>query len=211
MSLFDIPVYQDDAAAMVDKHNIKALVEAERYYRDNLHFEQMEQCYSKESRVRITWYDGDGRAFVRRSAESANRQGIGVKHKIYSTMIWLNGRRAIAEMQTVMMGKREWIDGIETDTKGYSRLLYKVEKESDDVWRIKGFDCIYERDWIESCGAKPLPIDAADEDARGSYKFLHGQLSRLGLDVNQNLPGEDDLTTIAGLYDEAEAWLLQEQ
>ena len=204
MSLFDRPVYEDDVQAMLDKHNIKALIEAERYYRDNLHFEQMEQCYSKESRVRITWYDGDGRAFVRRSAG----QGLGVKHKIYSTMIWLNGRRGIAEMQCEMMGHREMIDGIETDTKGYSRLLYKVEKEADGVWRIKGFDCIYERDWIESTGAQPLPEGRIRPGARDSYKYLDAQLGRLGLDVSRDLPGEDDVTTIAGLYDEAEAWLL---
>ena len=139
MSLFDRPVYEDDVQAMLDKHNIKALIEAERYYRDNLHFEQMEQCYSKESRVRITWYDGDGRAFVRRSAG----QGLGVKHKIHSTMIWLIGNRAVAEMQTTMMGAREVVNGIDTDTKGYSRLLYKCEKEEDGVWRIKALDCIY--------------------------------------------------------------------
>ena len=203
MSLFEIPVYEDDVQAMLDKHNIKALVEAERYYRDNLHFEEMEKCYSVESRVRITWYDGDGRAFVRRSAG----QGIGVKHKIHSTMIWLNGRRAIAEMQCTMMGRREMIDGIETDTKGYSRLLYKVEKESDDVWRIKGFDCIYERDWIESTAGLALPPDRCEASARDSYKYLDAQLKRLGLDVSRDLPGEDDLTTIAGLYEEADQWL----
>ena len=206
MSLFEIPVYQDDMQAMLDKHNIKALIEAERYYRDNLQFDQMELCYSEESRVRITWYDGDGRAFVRRSAG----QGLGVKHKIYSTMIWLNGRRAIAEMQCVMMGRREMIEGVETDTKGYSRLLYKVEKESDDVWRIKGFDCIYERDWVASTDSQALPGGMTRPGARDSYKYLDAQLGRLGLDVSRDLPGEDDLSTIEGLYVEAEEWLKEQ-
>ena len=205
-TLFDLPVYEDDVQAMLDKHNIKALIEAERYYRDNLHYDKMEECYAKESRVRISWYDGDGREFVRISSNS----GLGVKHKIHSTMIWLNGDKAVAEMQTTMMGKREVVDGVDTDTKGYSRLLYKCRKE-DGVWRIKGLDCIYERDWITAAGGHALhntePADS--EHARDSYKYLHAQLKRLGLDVNTELPGEDDLTTIEGLYTEAYDWLTE--
>ena len=202
-SFFEIPVYQDDMQAMLDKHNIKALVEAERYYRDNLQFELMEQTYSKESRVRISWYDGDGREFVRRSSG----QGLGVKHKIHSTMVWLNGEKALAEMQCTMLGGREIVEGVECDTVGYSRLLYKVQKESDGVWRIKGFDCIYERDWIRTTQGVAMKEETADTDARESYKCLSAQLKRKGLGVNTELPGEDEWTTVQQLYDEASEWI----
>lgn len=205
MNFFDINVYNDDLQAMLDKHNIKALVEAERYYRDNLLFEQMEQCYSVESRVRITWYDGDGREFVRRSAG----QGLGAKHKTHSTMIWLWGRRAIAEMQCTMIGPRETIGGVQAENQGYVRLLYKTEKEDDGVWRIKGFDCIYERDWLNIVSGASLDMEIPEEN-RESYKILTEHLKRLGLPVSHDLPGEDDLKTIKALYDEANQWLFEE-
>ena len=205
-SFFDIPLYEDDAQAMLDKHNIKALVEAERYYRDNLHFDLMEKTYSKESRVRITWYDGDGREFVRRSSG----QGLGVKHKVHSTTIWLNGNKAIAEMQCTMIGNREVVNDVEVDTSGFSRLLYKVQKEEDGVWRIKGFDCIYERDWITPVKGDVVKDAEIPEGARESYKCLSAQLARKGLDVSTDLPGEDEITTIQALYDEASEWIFSE-
>ena len=205
-SFFDIPLYEDDLQAVLDKHNIQALVEAERYYRDNQLFELMEQTYSKQSRVRLTWYDGDGREFVRRSSG----QQPGVKHKIYSTMIWLRGNKAIAEMQCVMMGAREIVDGVACDTKGYSRLLYKVQKEPDGVWRIKGFDCIYERDWVQSVDGSQMKSLNAGEEVRESYRCLSAQLSRKGLPVATELPGEDRPETIQSLYDEASIWLYED-
>ena len=205
-SFFDIPLYEDDVQAMLDKHNIKALVEAERYYRDNQLFKNMEECYSMESRVRISWYDGDGRAFVRQSSG----QPPGVKHKIHSTAIWLNGDKAIAEMQCTMMGARETVDGVECDTKGYSRLLYKVQREADGVWKIKGLDCIYERDWIDTVEGLPMqPLEVA-EGTRESFKCLAAQLGRKGLPVNNELPGDDIPATVQSLYDEASEWIFAE-
>ena len=205
MYFFDLPLYNDDLQMMLDKHNIKALVEAERYFRDNLLFDQMEQCYSEESRVRITWYDGDGREFVRRSS----KQGLGAKHKTHSTMIWLNGYKAIAEMQCTMIGPREILDGIQVENQGYVRLLYKVQKENDDVWRIKGFDCIYERDWLNVISGNSVDMEIPKED-RESYKILTEHLRRLGLPVSGDLPGEDRLASIKSLYDEANDWLFEQ-
>ena len=104
---FDIPIYQDDINMMLDKNNIRQLLEYERYCRDNAMFDEQKECYSKYgSRVRITWYDGDGREFVEKSKELAKKQKDGLyrspKHKIYNTFIWINGDKAVAEMQTMM-------------------------------------------------------------------------------------------------------------
>lgn len=206
-SFFDIVTYEDDMQAMLDKHNIKNLIESERYYRDNLHFDKMERTYSEESRVRITWYDGDGREFVRRSSG----QELGSKHKIHSTMIWLWKNKALAEMQCTLVGPREKVDGVEFDVKGYSRLLYKVQKENG-VWKIKGFDCIYERDWMDPVEGKSIPETAvSNKEKRESYKCLTDHLGRKGLDVTPELPGEDDLKTINALYDEASEWIFSEE
>ena len=72
MKLFnETPVYNDTPETLCEKSNITKLVEYERYCRDMRLFDEEKECFSEESRVKITWFDGDGREFVERSRNSA--------------------------------------------------------------------------------------------------------------------------------------------
>ena len=215
MSFMDLPLYQDDAAAMLEKHNITKLLEYERYCRDMLRFDEQKACYAEKSRVRITWYDGDGREFVERSREASsgprkNGTYSSPRHKIYNTFVWLNGDKAVAEMQC-MMGAYHVLEGTEYHRLGWARLLYRVIRE-DGCWKIAGLDCIYERDML--LPVKPdsrTVIDPAEfEPYRPSYQCISWLFGRSGVPCSQELPGDDRPEIVQALYDETSNWLFAE-
>ena len=208
----ETPVFQDTMEEMLEKHNIEKLIQYERYCRDNFLFDQQKECFAQQSRVRITWYDGDGREFVERSRKmSAGRpEGDalyrGPKHKIYNTFVWLNGDKAVAETQTMMFAYHD-LDGNTYARNGWARLLYRVQK-IDGVWKIRGLDCIYERDLL-------LPVTPDyDFDTetdfskyRKSYQCISYLFDHGGMPNNNELPGDDRPELVEALYTEADAWL----
>lgn len=57
--------YNDEA--LRNKADIQELIQFERFCRDNYLWEGMLQCFSKDSRVNISWFDGTGEEFVESS------------------------------------------------------------------------------------------------------------------------------------------------
>lgn len=213
-TFFDLPVYQDDAKSMLEKHNITKLLEYDRYCRDTMRFDEQKKCYAEKSRVRITWYDGDGREFVERSRKMSESGKLKdgtystPRHKIYNTFVYLNGDKAVAEMQC-MMGAYHTINNVEYHRFGWARLLYRVVKE-ENVWKIAALDCIYERDMlVPVVPDKNALVDPKDfEKYRASYKCVSWLFEKTGLPCSQELPGDDKPETVQKLYDEASSWLL---
>lgn len=209
----DLPVYEDSIEDMLNKHNITKLIEFERYCRDNALFDKQEECYSKKgSRVRITWFDGDGREFVEKSkklAKKTNSLYSSPKHKIYNTFVWLNDNKAVAEMQC-KMGAYHKLNNILYSRYGYARLLYRLEKE-DGTWKIKGLDCIYERDYMYPVTPTNNSfINSKEFDKyRPSYKCISYIFDKQGFPCNNNLPGDDRLDLVDKLYDDASNWLFK--
>lgn len=205
-SFFDIPQYHNDAALALEKNNIEELVTYERYCRDNGRFDDMKACYSDESRVHISWYNGDGKEF----AERSRKTGVGAKHKINTVFAWTLADKAICEVTTLMMGAYLMIDGVQCCHTGWARLLYRVGKGAG-FWRIKGLDCIYERDMLTP--VIPVANFGIDPDKinkyRESYKCLCYTLELQGLSFSQDLPGDDRPETVAALYEDAGRWLYQ--
>jgi hypothetical protein len=174
-------------------------------------FDKQAECYADESRVRITRYDGDGKEFVRRSKEMSSGRNANPyylpAHKIYNTFVWLNGDKAVAEMQ-VMMFNYHRPDDADYNREGFARLLYRVQKENG-VWRIKGMDCIYERDFM-------LPVVPGDGRAfsedefaayRDSYKCISYLFDRTGVPCSADEVGDDQPQGVQRLYAEASDWL----
>lgn len=204
-SFFDIPLNQNDQNAMQEKAKIKELLEYDRYCRDNGHYKQMADCYSENSVVKVSWFNGNGKEYARRLAEA---KGGGAKHKVNYTIVWLNGDKAIAEMTTSMLSPRQKVDGQEFDLISYARILTRLQKENGE-WKIMQGDCIYERDELVPVfpGAE-IKVDTVQINKyRQSYKNLCYVLSRTGEQSDQNLPGEDEPETIEKLYQEASKWV----
>ena len=50
--------------ARADKYDILELIRFERYCRDNALWDEMRKCFSPDSFVNISWYQGSGDGFV---------------------------------------------------------------------------------------------------------------------------------------------------
>ena len=49
--------YGSSMSEVKDKFDIKELIEFERFCRDNALWDEMKQCYCKDSYVKISWFE----------------------------------------------------------------------------------------------------------------------------------------------------------
>jgi len=122
---------------------ITQLILRERTSRDLGDWEQMRDCFHPDSIVRISWFNGSGPDFVNGSIDMV-RRGMLAKHRLAPILVNLHGDRAVASL-TGIIDIPMVIDGVDLVLSAYGRFLYRVERR-DQVWRIYGFDCIYQRD-----------------------------------------------------------------
>ena len=74
----------------------------------------------------------------------------------------------------------------------------------DGVWKIKGMDCIYERDMLIPVVPDPKAfVDPSEfEKYRKSYKCVSWLFNHTGLPCGDELPGDDKPETVQKVYDE---------
>ena len=192
------------AQGLLDKFSIKELVEFERFCRDNALWDEMKKCYSADSTVTISWFNGSGHGFV----EASRKMNSYAPHKLYNTLIWITGNKAIAvTMATIQM--RFKIDGGPVELLAESKLVFRIQKIKEE-WIIVGFESIYEKDALVPVTPNSN-INIPPEELskfRPSYANMSYVLGKKGNQVDQNLPGIDKPETVAQLYQEAEAWLV---
>ena len=184
---------------------ITQLILRERTSRDLGDWEQMRDCFHPDSIVRISWFNGSGPDFVKGSIDMA-RRGMLAKHRLAPILVNLHGDRAVASL-TGIIDIPMVIDGVDLVLSAYGRFLYRVERR-DQVWRIYGFDCIYQRDELTPAilGQTPVIDPGALQNFRPSYRNLAYCLSLTGYTPNPDLPGEDRPETAQKLMAEINAW-----
>ena len=193
----------NSAQNIADKFNIKELIEFERFCRDNTLWDEMKKCYSTDSTVNISWYQGNGHGFV----DASSKLKITGTHKIYNTLVWLNGNKAVAlTMATVEI--RESLDGTLVTILSDTKLVYRLQKINEN-WYITAFESIYEKDFIVPVYPdKNLNIDISEFSGyRSSYAAMCYINDFKGLAINKELPGIDKPELVTSLYDAAEKWL----
>ena len=192
------------AQDLLDKFSIKELVEFERFCRDNALWDEMKKCYSADSTVKISWFKGSGHGFV----EASSKMKGYAPHKLYDTLVWLNGNKAIAiTMATIQM--RFNIDGGLMELLAESKLIFRTQKINGE-WIIVDFESIYEKDALIPVTPNSKINIPSEELAkfRPSYANMSYALGKEGNQVDQDLPGIDKPETVAQLHKEAEAWLI---
>lgn len=188
---------------VVDKAEIKELLEFERFCRDNALWDEMKRCFAAESQVTISWFQGSGYDFVEQSSQMKGR----APHKIYNTAVWVNGDKAVAIMM-VTIEKRTNVNGTYMDLKSDAKLLYRTQR-IDGRWQIRAMQAIYEQDSLVPVipSAEGALIEDALHGLRGSYACLSYVLGRSGYAIDGELPGIDRPELVEQLYQEADKWL----
>jgi hypothetical protein len=197
-----LPQAVHDAA---DVSAITQLVLRERSARDLGLWEQMADCYHPDSRVRLSWIDGTGPEFVRRSREMADR-GLRGRHRLGLIEVTLSGDRAIASLGGTIEIPLQ-LDGVEAVLSSWARFLFRAERRAG-VWRLAGFDVVYQRDQL-ACAIPGQSVSIPPEALapyRPSYRLLAHCVGRLGMTIRDDLPGEDRPESVAAITRELWSW-----
>lgn len=197
---------QNTLEEMLDKANIRELVEFERYCRDQKLWDEMRKCYHDDAQIIVSWMTGNPDEFVAGSARM-NASKAPAKHKVFNTIVWMNGDRAIAECITAIQIRCP-LDGDTVDMSTHTRLHYQLEKR-DGVWKILRMEPIYEKDSMVSMYPDgPFTVDH-DELAsyRSSYAYMMLRQVHYGLHPNGELAGEDRPESIAAIHDASTKFL----
>ena len=184
---------------------IQQLILRERLSRDLGLWEQMRDCYHDDSVVRLSWIDASGPEFVRRSKEMAGRN-VKAGHRLGPILVTLNGDRAIAQLGAVIDIPSK-VRGIAVIFSSYAQFLFRAERRAT-VWRLSGFDVIYQRDEIHPVVPGQTAVIEPQElkKFRPSYHLLAFCVMSGGFPVRNDLAGIDRPDLVEKLTREVYAW-----
>lgn len=193
-------------AEQLDKLEIAELVKLERFWRDRGEWEKLAACYTEDSRVKTTWFEGTGREFAEASRQMAERGRLST-HPITPVYIRVNGDRALVESMAEIH-TRWTIDGVELDLTMECRFFSRVVR-TPDGWRFASFDGIYHHDRIVPVNPEEkLPVAWEElERLRPSYRSLAWALTKSGYPVGNEELGDDRPDLLEPFYRAAEQWL----
>ena len=112
-----------DAVAVIE---VTQLVLTERESRDLGHWRTMRACFHEDSRIRISWFDGNGEDFVKGSIDMA-RRGVLAKHRLGPVRVRLSGERAVASLAGII-DIPTVVGGIEAQLSSHTRFLFQTER-----------------------------------------------------------------------------------
>lgn len=207
---YEIPMGNGSDGEFLDKMRVRELVETDRYCRDYSHFKEERACWFDDGKVFATWFKGPIDEFIEKSARKDKSPSA---HKIFNTMVWLNGNKAVAEVICSITFRCNLGDE-PMDLEVWSRLHFRAEKR-DGRWGLIYFEGIYEKDRID-----PVFGDSTFAIPREELKKFRpcnwNQCYRLavcsadpfggGLANADSWAGSDKPETVQRLYDESSEW-----
>lgn len=191
---------------VIDKVNIREVIEYERYCRDYRLWDEMRKCYHDDAKIIVSWMSGTPDEFIAGS-KRMNGGKAPAKHKVFDTIIWKNGNKAVAECITVITIRCPMEDDT-VDLYTHTRFHIRLEKR-DGLWKILTFAPIYEKDTMRSMYTDGT-FHASKEELdqyRPSYANMILRQVRYGLSPNVELAGEDRPESIEAMYEESSKWL----
>lgn len=189
------------------KQDIKELLEFERFSRDNAQWTEMRKCFTKDSYVNVSWFQGTGDEFV----TASERMNSYAPHKVYNTHIWVNGDRAVAIMMATIQLRRV-IDEIEYAVDSDVKIVTAVVKV-DGQWYIDRFECIYDKDEMRTV-VPTQSVGVLREDLakyRESYACLSYITEKTGMKISQDMVGRDRPEMVEQLYQSFDNWLFDKK
>jgi hypothetical protein len=194
-------------AEMVDKLAIIELVQLERFGRDTREWGLMADCYAKESRVWLSWFDGNALEFIEASRKMSEQPGGEAIHELGPTLVTLNGDRAIADTSCTILMRRVF-EGVECDLTVYCRHRSRVERV-DGTWKLRTLVGIYQKNTLAPVVPGQLPaIDVEKLSSfRLSYNYQSYYRAAQGHVPFDDRPGIDRPELVNELVSSDLAWL----
>lgn len=185
---------------------VTQIVLRERQARDRGWWDQMYSTYWPDSRVSLSWYDGDGPGFVAGSKAMYER-GARPSHRMFAPVVDINGDKAHVEAATITWSTLE-IDGMTANFHTSMRLNYRLVKRGSD-WRILSMTPIYEYATMSpSVPGQDIRIPSEElAKFRSSYALLSYNMSQRGFDLSQDELGVDRPAELEEFYAGIKKWL----
>jgi hypothetical protein len=190
-----------------DREAISEIIRLERYLRDHRRWDELADCYTADSHVRTTWFDGTGPEFVAASKFMAEQRGRESRHLITPTYIQVHGDRALCDSYGEIHN-RSVIEAVEVDSIMYCRFFSRLVR-TERGWRLASFDGIYKKDQIWPVDpSQTLPFDYGELlGFRPSYRVWAYMLRRTGYEVGMEELGDDRADLLEPFFAAAQAWL----
>lgn len=206
---YHAPMGRSTPAELLDKCNIREVVEFERYCRDYEHFEEERKMYHDDAKIWTSWFKGDVDGFIAASASNAKDKKP-AKHKINNIIVWLNGDRAVAEC-ICTIEFRDTLGEELVDLHSYVRLHYRLERREDGIWKICSFQGIHEKDILQSAFSDGK-FSAPREEVMQYRPCFWNMMYRLhtfkptGNTPQDESVGEDRPDKVSALYEVSSNW-----
>ena len=145
----------------IDKHACAELIQAWGLYRDQGKWPELLATFVPEGQIAVSWFSGSFHHFVDRCRQSFDA-GQRSKHQIFPSLVRVEGDRALAETNIVIL-VRQRIADVLADMTSYARFLDRLERRGGR-WAILERAAIYERDRLDpvthhrlstSCSRRP--------------------------------------------------------
>lgn len=190
---------------MVDREDIRELIENWVLWRDAGNWERFRSLWHSDGRMEATWFQGTGDEFIEANKEGWKR-GVSILHFLGGTSIEVAGNRAIAQTK-MTISQRDEVEGILCDVVCTGRFYDFLEKRSGR-WGFVLRQPIYEKDRLDPVdpGASlRLDVELLNQFPEG-YRHLAYLQSRIGYPVKSDMPGLKG-PEVEALYQRGETWL----
>jgi hypothetical protein len=192
--------------SLADKTACAEVVQTWGLARDLGRWPELLATFAPEGEIAVSWFRGPFTAFVERCRQ-AFAAGNRSKHLIFPSLVRVNGGRAVAETNIVIL-VRQTIDGIPCDLTSYGRFFDRFERH--DRWVILERTAIYEQDRLDPVQPSPafdammLTADVAQYPA--PYRYMAFRVVAAGRTLAPPVHCDGTPETDA-LYARYNAWL----
>ena len=193
-------------ANSMDYEKINQLIIGERLYRVTQRTDEHKNCFAENAIIRTSWQSGNVNSFVGQHPAENSTENFNV-NRCGGALIHLNDSRAFVEYPSTTIRSVK-VNGVDAILTSYMRILYRVEKISDE-WKIIEMISINEADELHpTIPNQDLKINPNDiKNLRVSYRWLAYVRKNSGGEISDNLLGTDRPDEVKKVYDESFAWL----
>jgi hypothetical protein len=185
---------------------IRDQIERWAVYRDALLWNKFRTVWHKDGRMTATWFSGPYEEFIRITEEGV-KHGLNILHILGGTAIEVNGNRATSMTKMIIL-QRAKLDGVLCDVSNYARHSDLWEKR-EGRWGLVSRETICDKDRVDT--VDPNQKIHLDENLLNQfpqeYKHLAYLQTKVGYNVNRDVPRLSGGPSLEALYKRAEDWL----
>lgn len=190
---------------IVDKLQIREVVENWVVFRDSGDWERLATVWHPDGWMTATWFQGPAAEFIEASRQGFEA-GVNILHQLGGWSCEVAGTRAVSQVK-MTIHQRALVDGVLCDVTCWGRF-YDFFERREGRWAIVRRQPIYEKDRLDPVDPVARPLLELDLLARfpEGYRHLAYMQTKAGFTVKQGLPGLRG-PAVKKLYAEGAAWL----